>query len=78
MTKDPGAYLACIYDCIGRIRGYMEAGKDACFSDPKTQDAVIRVALQWLLAFFGACDGDAAAETGHITPLTFAGNDTQP
>ena len=41
-------------------------------------DAMIRLALQWLAAFSRACDGDAAAETGPITPLAFAGNDTRP
>ena len=42
MTKDAGAYLAAIHDCIRRIRDYTKAGKSAYLVDTKTQDAVIR------------------------------------
>jgi uncharacterized protein with HEPN domain len=42
VTKDRGVYLACIADCIHRIRAYTEGGKDRYLSDLKTQDAVIR------------------------------------
>ena len=42
MTKDKGAYLAVIHDCIRRIRLYTGDGKSAYFADTKTQDAVMR------------------------------------
>lgn len=39
MTKDKGAYLAVIHDCI---RDYTQDGKAAYFADTRTQDAVMR------------------------------------
>ena len=40
--KDRSVYIRHIYDCIGWIKEYVHAGKDAFFEDRKTQDAVIR------------------------------------
>lgn len=42
MSKDRGVYLACIVDCIARIRTYTTTGAEAYFADTKTQDAVMR------------------------------------
>ncbi len=42
MTKDRSVYIRHIYDCIGWINEYVQAGKDEFFHDRKTQDAVIR------------------------------------
>ena len=42
MTKDRTVYIRHIYDCIGWIKEYVQAGKEAFFEDRKTQDAVIR------------------------------------
>lgn len=42
MKKDPRVYLAQILERIDRIREYTVEGKNAFFSDPRTQDAVIR------------------------------------
>lgn len=42
MTKDRSVYIRHIYDCIGWINEYVQAGKEAFFQDRKTQDAVIR------------------------------------
>lgn len=42
MTKEPSAYFRHIYDCIGRIKSYVQEGREAFFRDTKTQDAVIR------------------------------------
>ncbi|HUX63626.1 DUF86 domain-containing protein [Sulfuricella sp.] len=42
MTKDRSVYIRHIYDCIGWIKEYVQAGKEAFFQDRKTQDAVIR------------------------------------
>ena len=40
--KDSRVYLVHIRDCINRIEAYTVDGEIAFFSDPKTQDAVIR------------------------------------
>ncbi|APB34641.1 Zn-dependent alcohol dehydrogenase [Gloeomargarita lithophora Alchichica-D10] len=40
--KDNRVYLIHIRDCIQRIETYTIEGKEAFFSDIKTQDAVIR------------------------------------
>lgn len=40
--KDDRAYLLHILDSIGRMFEYTIEGKDAFFSDTKTQDAVVR------------------------------------
>ncbi|BAP87360.1 siderophore biosynthesis protein, IucA/IucC family [Burkholderiales bacterium GJ-E10] len=68
----PGArsLLAAAVDCV-------RSASAAPFARALA-DAMIGLALQWLVAFFRVCDGDAAAEAGRITPLTFAGNDTRP
>jgi uncharacterized protein with HEPN domain len=42
MKKDPRVYLAQILERINRILEYTTEGKEAFFSDPRTQDAVIR------------------------------------
>lgn len=42
MTRDRAVYIRHIYDCIGWIKEYVQAGKEAFFEDRKTQDAVIR------------------------------------
>jgi len=42
VTKDRSVYIRHIYDCIGWIKEYVQAGKEAFFQDRKTQDAVIR------------------------------------
>jgi uncharacterized protein with HEPN domain len=42
VTKDRSVYVRHIYDCIGWIKEYVGAGKQAFFEDRKTQDAVIR------------------------------------
>jgi uncharacterized protein with HEPN domain len=42
MKKDPRVYLAQILERIDRILEYTTEGKEAFFSDPRTQDAVIR------------------------------------
>jgi uncharacterized protein with HEPN domain len=42
MKKDPRVYLAQILERINRIREYTIGGKEAFFSDERTQDAVIR------------------------------------
>lgn len=42
MSKDRTVYIRHIYDCIGWIKEYVQAGKKAFFEDRKTQDAVIR------------------------------------
>ena len=42
MKKDPRVYLAQILERIDRIRDYTTDGKAIFFSDPRTQDAVIR------------------------------------
>lgn len=42
MRKDRTVYIRYIYDCIGWIKEYVQAGKEAFFQDRKTQDAVIR------------------------------------
>jgi uncharacterized protein with HEPN domain len=42
VTKDRSVYIRHIYDCIGWINEYVQAGKDEFFHDRKTQDAVIR------------------------------------
>lgn len=42
MTKDPRVYLVQIIERIERINRYTANGKDSFFSDPLTQDAVIR------------------------------------
>lgn len=40
--KDDRIYLIHIRDCIQRISQYTSEGKEAFFSDTKTQDAVLR------------------------------------
>ena len=40
--KDDRLYLAHILECIERIQTYTSEGKDAFFTDTKTQDAVLR------------------------------------
>lgn len=42
MRKDPRVYLAHILERIDRVREYTIQGRDAFFSDLRTQDAVIR------------------------------------
>lgn len=42
MTKDPRVYLAHILERASRIEAYVQDGRAAFMSDPKTQDAVIR------------------------------------
>lgn len=42
MTKDPRVYLVQILERIDRIIQYTASGKGPFFSDPLTQDAVIR------------------------------------
>jgi len=42
MTKDPRVYLVQILERIERIIQYTASGKSTFFSDPLTQDAVIR------------------------------------
>lgn len=42
MRKDPRVYLAHILERIDRVREYTIQGRDAFFSDRRTQDAVIR------------------------------------
>jgi len=42
MRKDPRVYLSQILERIDRILEYIAGGRDAFFSDHKTQDAVIR------------------------------------
>ncbi len=42
MKKDPRVYLAQILERIDRILEYTSEGKEAFFTDPRTQDAVIR------------------------------------
>ena len=42
MKKDPVVYVHHINDCILRIESYVVGGREAFFSDSKTQDAVIR------------------------------------
>lgn len=42
MKKDKTVYLRHIYDCVARIKEYVQDGKEAFFRDRKTQDAVIR------------------------------------
>ena len=42
MTRDPRVYLAQILERIERIKRYTASGRDAFFSDPLIQDAVIR------------------------------------
>ena len=42
MKKDPRVYLAQILEKIDRIKEYTIEGKQSFFSDPRTQDAVIR------------------------------------
>jgi uncharacterized protein with HEPN domain len=42
MKKDPRVYLAQILERIDRIRLYTSGGKQAFYSDFRTQDAVIR------------------------------------
>jgi uncharacterized protein with HEPN domain len=42
VSKDRSVYIRHIYDCIGWIKEYVQAGKEAFFADRKTQDAVIR------------------------------------
>ena len=42
MKKDPRVYLAQILERIDRVREYTSEGKAAFFTDPRTQDAVIR------------------------------------
>lgn len=42
MKKDPRVYLAQILERIDRIREYTIDGKEAFFTDGRTQDAVIR------------------------------------
>lgn len=40
--KDDNLYIIHIGECISRIENYTKEGKDAFFSDQKTQDAVLR------------------------------------
>lgn len=40
--KDDRLYLVHIRECIDRIQIYTSEGKDAFFTDTKTQDAVLR------------------------------------
>lgn len=40
--RDDRAYLLHIRDCLDRIGKYAGEGRDAFFSDAKTQDAIIR------------------------------------
>lgn len=40
--RDSRVYLIHIRDCITKIEAYTEGSKSAFFTDPKTQDAVIR------------------------------------
>ena len=42
MTKNRSVYIRHVYDCVGWIKEYVQAGKDEFFQDRKTQDAVIR------------------------------------
>lgn len=42
MIKDRSVYIRHVYDCILRIKEYVQDGKEAFFLDRKTQDAVIR------------------------------------
>lgn len=42
MKKDPRVYLAQILERIDRIKEYTADGKQAFFTDRRTQDAVIR------------------------------------
>lgn len=42
MTKDRSIYLRHVYDCIQRIKEYVQEGQEAFYRDRKTQDAVIR------------------------------------
>jgi uncharacterized protein with HEPN domain len=42
MKKDARVYLAQILERIDRIKEYTVDGKEAFFTDPRTQDAVIR------------------------------------
>lgn len=42
MSKDPRIYLTQILERLERISHYTRAGRDAFFSDPMIQDAVIR------------------------------------
>lgn len=42
MRKDPRVYLAHILERIDRVREYTIQGREAFFSDLRTQDAVIR------------------------------------
>ena len=41
--KDDRLYLIHVRECIDRIEQYTLGGKDAFFTDVKTQDAVLRV-----------------------------------
>ncbi len=40
--KDDRVYLAHIRDALDRVAAYTTGGRDAFFSDPRTQDAVVR------------------------------------
>ena len=40
MKKDKTVYVRHIYDCVARIKEYVQDGKEAFFRDRKTQDAV--------------------------------------
>ena len=42
MRKDKSIYVRHIYDCLARIKEYVQDGKEVFLKDRKTQDAVIR------------------------------------
>lgn len=42
MKKDKSIYVRHIYDCVARIKEYVQDGKEVFLMDRKTQDAVIR------------------------------------
>lgn len=70
MTKDKGAYLAVIHDCIHRIRTCTRDGKPAYFADTKTQDAVMRniEIIGQAVKDFGIAESDARAHLGRNGP----------
>ena len=42
MIKDPRVYLSQILERVNRILSFTESGKEAFFSSPLIQDAIIR------------------------------------
>lgn len=68
MKKDKSIYVRHIYDCLARIKEYVQDGMEVFLKDRKTQDAVVRN-----LEVIGQAVKDIGVEVLAARPPAFRG-----